>query len=115
MLLSFNNAGFALLSRDIDQPAKLEKAVRLLKRAEDLGVRDNDPELAYPLFNLAVYYFVIGDVLNARAYARRWRQVDNSPARTAKRTVVPVAQAQSASVDRAGWRCFQRTSSIDYN
>src|SRR5262245_19166993 len=60
MLLSFNNAGFALLSRDIDEPSKLGKAFQYLKRAEEIGMRDNDPELAYPLFNLAMYYFATG-------------------------------------------------------
>jgi tetratricopeptide (TPR) repeat protein len=79
MLLSFNNAGFAYLTRDIDEPSKLDKAFRLLRHAEDLGVRDNDPELAYALFNLAVYYFAVGDVENARSYATRWRKIDNSP------------------------------------
>jgi hypothetical protein len=79
MLLSFNNAGFAYLTRDIDEPSKLDKAFRLLRHAEDLGVRDNDPELAYPLFNLAVYYFAVGNVETARSYATRWRKIDNSP------------------------------------
>lgn len=79
MLFSFNNAGFALLTRDIDQPSKLDKAFRYLKRAEEIGMRDNDPDLAYPLFNLALYYFATGDRTKAQAYAARWREVDNSP------------------------------------
>jgi tetratricopeptide (TPR) repeat protein len=79
MLFSFNNAGFALLGRDIDQPSKLDKAFRYLKRAEEIGMRDNDPDLAYPLFNLALYYFATGDRTKAQAYAARWREVDNSP------------------------------------
>jgi len=79
MLLSFNNAGWALLARDIDQPSKLDKAYRYLKRAEDLGARDDDPELTYPLSNLAVYYFALGDASKARGYVSRWRQIDKSP------------------------------------
>jgi hypothetical protein len=42
-------------------------------------MRDNDPDLAYPLFNLALYYFATGDRTKAQAYAARWREVDNSP------------------------------------
>jgi tetratricopeptide (TPR) repeat protein len=79
MLFSFNNAGFALLTRDIDQPSKLDKALRYLKRAEEIGMRDNDPDLAYPLFNLALYYFATGDRTKAQSYAARWREFDNSP------------------------------------
>ena len=79
MPLSFNNAGWALLARDIDQPSKLNKAYRYLKHAEDLAARDNDPELAYPLANLAVYYFALGEVSKAQAYVSRWRQIDRSP------------------------------------
>jgi len=79
MLFSFNNAGFALLTRDIDEPSKLGKAFQYLKRAEEIGMRDNDPDLAYPLFNLALYYFATGDRTKAQAYAARWRKVDDSP------------------------------------
>jgi len=78
-VLSFNNAGFAFLARDIDQPLKLDKALRLLKRAEELGKSDNDPDVLYPLFNLALYHVATGNLSQARAYAARWRELDNSP------------------------------------
>jgi tetratricopeptide (TPR) repeat protein len=78
-VLCFNNPGYAFLVRDIDQPAKLDKALRLLKQAEEQGNRDEDPDRLYPLFNLALYYVAIGDMSRARAYAARWRELDNAP------------------------------------
>jgi len=77
-VLSFNNAGYALLVVNIDQPARLDESFGLLQRAEQIGTIQNDPDILYPLYNLALYYVAIGDINKARLYASRWRTLDDS-------------------------------------
>lgn len=79
MLLSFNSAGFALMLHDITNPVALQKAFQYLRKAEEIGATQNDPNIVYPLFNLAVYYMAQNDIPKAQAYGRRWRDLESAP------------------------------------
>jgi tetratricopeptide (TPR) repeat protein len=78
-LFSFNNAGWAMLVQNIDQPDKLDEAFRALRRAEQIGINEDDRDIAYPYGNLGLYYAATGDLEKAKYYAVKSRDVQQSP------------------------------------
>ena len=75
-VLSFNNAGWLAFVLSLSDPQYKREAFELLSRAEAIGVSTADPNLRYPLLNLAVMYLAQNKLDEASAYARRHLAMD---------------------------------------
>jgi tetratricopeptide (TPR) repeat protein len=72
-LLSYNNAGYILLLRSIDDPRRKPDALSLLGKALEIGEQNQDPNRDLPLHHLTFYYAMNGDATQARTYGLKYR------------------------------------------
>jgi len=73
-LWSFNNAGYILLIRSLEDPGRKPAVPGLFNKAVEIGERNEDDGRALPLHGLTLYYAVNGDATQARAYGLRYRR-----------------------------------------
>lgn len=76
-LLSFNNAGYFVMIKSVEDPSLRPLAEELLREALKKG-DPNDKNKGLPLYNLAIYYAMIGKLDEAKQYGRQYRHYESA-------------------------------------
>lgn len=70
-LISLNNVGFLFFIRSLTEPSFEREARELLKKADQVGVSTDSPDVRLPLSNLVLLELSVGKIAEATAYGRR--------------------------------------------
>jgi hypothetical protein len=85
-LMSYNNSGFLLWVKSLNEPVFEQESLELLRLAEQIGVTEESNDIIYPLYNLTMLHVARGEEEKAAVYAERLR-TKNAPGQNWRKAV----------------------------
>ncbi len=71
LMLSYHNPGFLVFAKSLTEPKFESEALELFKKAEQIGVVEDNTDIFYPLYGLLLFYAVKGNTDKTSVYAAR--------------------------------------------